>query len=101
LQLAEFIIFTDQKSLTHLEEQRLHTLWQQKFFTKMMGMHYRIIYKKGADNRVADALSRHPSPPAQLMALSQCTPAWLTQVQDGYANDEAALKMIQQLTLSP
>jgi hypothetical protein len=70
LQLAEFIIFTDQKSLTHLEEQQLHTSWQQKFFTKMMGMHYRIIYKKGADNRVADALSRHPSPPAQLMALS-------------------------------
>jgi hypothetical protein len=25
LQLAEFLIFTDQKSLTHLEEQRLHT----------------------------------------------------------------------------
>jgi hypothetical protein len=36
LQLAEFIIFTNQKSLTHLEEQKLHTSWQQKFFTKMM-----------------------------------------------------------------
>lgn len=28
LQLAEFIIYTDQKSLVHLNEQRLHTVWQ-------------------------------------------------------------------------
>lgn len=29
---AEFIIFTDQKSLIHLNEQRLNTPWQQKVF---------------------------------------------------------------------
>lgn len=28
LQLAEFIIYTDQQSLVHLMDQRLHTLWQ-------------------------------------------------------------------------
>ena len=57
LQLAKFLIFTDQKSLIHLNEQRLNTVWQQKVFTKLLGLQYRIIYKKGADNRVADALS--------------------------------------------
>lgn len=55
---GEFIIFTDQKSLVHLNEQRLNTPWQQKVFTKLLGMQYRIIYKQGTDNRVADALSR-------------------------------------------
>lgn len=38
LQLGKFIIFTDQKSLTHLTDQRLHTIWQQKVFTKLLGL---------------------------------------------------------------
>jgi hypothetical protein len=46
LQQAEFIIYTDQKSLIHLNEQRLNTPWQQKLFTKLLGLQYKIIYKK-------------------------------------------------------
>jgi hypothetical protein len=38
LHLGEFIIRTDHKSLTHLTDQRLHTDWQQKALTKMMGL---------------------------------------------------------------
>ena len=58
LQVAEFEIRTDQKSLIHLEEQRLTTVWQHKAFTKLLGLQYRICYKKGEDNKAADALSR-------------------------------------------
>jgi hypothetical protein len=47
LQLAEFVIYTDQKSLVHQTDQRLHTHWQQKVFTKLIGLQYRIVYKKG------------------------------------------------------
>ena len=54
LQLGEFLIFTGRKSLTHLNEQRLNTAWQQKVFTRLLGLQYRIVYKPGADNRVAD-----------------------------------------------
>jgi hypothetical protein len=43
----EFVIFTDQKSLTHLNDQRLHTPWQQKVFTKLLGLQYRVVYKPG------------------------------------------------------
>lgn len=57
LQLGEFLIFTDQKSLVHLNEQRLHTTWQQKVFTKLLSLQYRIVYMPGSDNRVADVLS--------------------------------------------
>jgi hypothetical protein len=45
LQLAEFTIFTDHKSLTQLNEQRLHTLWQHKVYSKLAGLQYKIIYK--------------------------------------------------------
>uniref|UniRef100_A0A453NC74 Reverse transcriptase RNase H-like domain-containing protein n=1 Tax=Aegilops tauschii subsp. strangulata TaxID=200361 RepID=A0A453NC74_AEGTS len=58
LQHGEFTIPTDQKSLIHLEEQRLSTPWQQKAFTKLLGLQYSIRYKKGIDNNAADPLSR-------------------------------------------
>jgi hypothetical protein len=58
LQLAEFTIFIDRKSLTQLNEQRLHTLWQQKVYSKLVGLQYKIIYKKGSDNSTGVALSR-------------------------------------------
>lgn len=50
LQMGEFVIRTDQKSLAHLTEHRLHTPWQQKALTHLMGLHYRIIDKKEVDN---------------------------------------------------
>jgi hypothetical protein len=68
LQLGEFHIYTDQKSLSYLSEQRLHTTWQQKVFTKLLGLNYRIIYKKGVDNGAADALSRKPQHSACCLA---------------------------------
>lgn len=53
-------ILTDQKSLCQLSEQRLHTPWQQKVFSKLLRLSYKIIYKHGIDNRAVDALSRYP-----------------------------------------
>ena len=78
LQLAEFQILTDHKSLVQLEEQRLHTPWQQKVFTRLLGLQYCIVYKKGVDNGAADALSR--APVLQCVAMSICQPEWLLEV---------------------
>ncbi|VAI36966.1 unnamed protein product [Triticum turgidum subsp. durum] len=38
LQHAKFVIHIDQRSLVHLEEHRLTTPWQQKAFTKPLGL---------------------------------------------------------------
>jgi hypothetical protein len=73
---GQFYIHTDQRSLIHLNEQRLHTPWQQKVFSKLLGLQYSIVYKKGSDNRVADALSRR-APGDQSLAISTVTPRWL------------------------
>jgi hypothetical protein len=85
LQHAEFHIITYHKSLIQLTEQRLHTPRQQKVFTRLLGLQYRIIYRKGADNGAADALSR--APPLLCVAVSFCQPQWLNEVLHSYQDD--------------
>ena len=53
-----FQIKTDHQSLKYFLEQRISSPEQQKWVTKLFGYYYEIIYKKGKDNVVADALSR-------------------------------------------
>jgi hypothetical protein len=74
LQYAEFHILTDQKSLVQLSEQGLHTPWQQKVFTKLIELQYQIVYHKGVDNRVVDALSRVLALPCSAISVAQ--PQW-------------------------
>lgn len=52
LQHAEFVIMTDHRSLIHLTDQRLHTHWQQKLYTKLVGLQYRIVYRPGSSNQL-------------------------------------------------
>jgi hypothetical protein len=73
---AEFVIFTDQKSLVHLNDKRLHTHWQQRVFTKLLGLQYKVVYKQGAQNRVADALSRKNHTEVLCSHLSVVQPLW-------------------------
>jgi hypothetical protein len=100
LQHSKFIIYTDHRSLSHLTEQRLHTPWQHKVFTKLLGLHYRIVYKKGTDNTAADALSWRPHQIEECCALSAASPLWLQEVIDGYKADPQALKLLTSLAVS-
>lgn len=65
LQRQEFLILTDHKSLSYLNEQSLHSEMQRKAMTRLMGLQFKIVYKQGKDNQAADALSRV----AHLMAM--------------------------------
>lgn len=80
LQQGPFLIQTDQGSLEHLSDQRLTTPWQLKAYTKLLGLDYKIVYRKGTANSVADALSRLPTAthaiPMDLYALSTSQPVW-------------------------
>jgi hypothetical protein len=90
VQHAEFFIYTDKKSLVHLNEQRLNTPWQQKVFVKLLGLQYRLVYKKGAKNSVADALSRRVHSDSHILAVSSATPAWIEEIANSYEHDEKA-----------
>lgn len=101
LQLGEFVIQTDHRSLTSLTEQRLHTNWQQKALTKMMGLQYRIVYKKGSENNAADSLSRRPHATAELQTISSVQPAWLSEIMASYSADTFCQNLLQKLAADP
>jgi hypothetical protein len=99
LQHGEFIIFTDQRGLIHLSDQRLNTPWQQKVFTKL-GLQYQIVYKQGSTNRVADALSQRPTADCHLTALSVCQPSWTTEIVAGYVQDSTTQDILSKVIVS-
>jgi hypothetical protein len=49
---------TDHYSLKYLLDQRLTTIPQHQWISKLIGYDFRVQYKSGATNTVADALSR-------------------------------------------
>ncbi|GJR01060.1 putative mitochondrial protein [Tanacetum coccineum] len=53
-----FKIKTDHFSLKYLLNEKLTTPFQFKWLPKLLGYDYEIVYKKGSENVVADALSR-------------------------------------------
>jgi hypothetical protein len=53
-----FQINIDHQSLKYFMEQHISSQKQQKWVNKLFGYDYEIIYKKGKDNVVADALSQ-------------------------------------------
>jgi hypothetical protein len=54
----EFIVHTDHYSLKFLLDQRLSTIPQHRWVSKLMGFDFSVEYKPGKMNIVADALSR-------------------------------------------
>ena len=69
-----FIIRTDHQPLKYLLEQKVSTPSQHTWLAQLMAYDFEIVYKKGAENRVADALSRVPSQEISCMALSSISP---------------------------
>jgi hypothetical protein len=92
-----FQIKTDHQSLKYFLEQRISSQEQQKWVTKLFGYDYEIIYKKGKENVVADALSRKYENEGSLFSLSFIVPDWLQAVHQEWLQDPKSLHMIQQL----
>lgn len=69
-----FVVRTDQQSLKHLLAQPLSTPAQQNWAAKLLGYDFEVVYKEGATNKAADALSRRHED-VEFSAIS--TPKWL------------------------
>ena len=88
-----FTIFTDQKSLKFLLDQRDVSMDYQKWLTKLLGYDFEIIYKAGIDNKVADGLSRIMMEQSftvieLMMALTQVSTLQMQDVFDKIDGDE-------------
>jgi hypothetical protein len=55
---------------------------------------YTIEYKKVVENVVTDALSRRDN---TVMTISLAIPAWISEIEDSYNNDEYYTSLLQQL----
>ena len=84
-------------------EQRIGTPAQQKWFTKLLGYSFIVKYKKGKENKAADALSRKEKGSdvqivdafvqssedvGSLFLISFPCPAWFTILKDSYNEDD-------------
>jgi hypothetical protein len=92
-----FQIKTDHQSLKYFLEQRISSQEQQKWVTKLFGYDYEIIYKKGKDNVMADALSQKYEDEGSLFSLSFIVPDWLQAVRQEWLQDPKSSHLIQQL----
>jgi hypothetical protein len=78
-----FKVKIDHDSLKYFLEQRLSSEEQQKWVTNILGYDFEIIYKKGKQNVVADALSRKGEDvEAFLYAISVIQPDWIIEARD-------------------
>ena len=64
-----FVVYTDQKALRHIWEQREILPGIQKWVMKLIGFDFEIFYRAGPKNKAVDALSRIPAE-AQLNVIS-------------------------------
>jgi len=99
LQRQEFIIVTYHKSLAYLNEQNLHSEMQRKAMTRLMGLHFKIVYRQGKGNVTADALSR-VAHLMSLQAVSSVQPAWIQEVLNSYTTDPQAQQLLTRLAIS-
>ncbi|KAL4586656.1 hypothetical protein LXL04_011298 [Taraxacum kok-saghyz] len=96
-----FTVYTDQKSLRHLLDQRITTPDQQNWLAKLMGYQFTILYKPGRENSAADALSRVSEPPELNSLISY--PKWHEgdSLLKGFDTDPYLQKLVSDLSTNP
>lgn len=94
-----FVIKTDHKSLCHLDDQTLGSELQRKAMTKLIGLQYKFQYKKGVENKSADALSR-VGHFFSLQAILVAQPVWVQEVLNSYVVDDQAQALLTELAIS-
>lgn len=90
---TSLIIKTDQQSLKYIQEQKLTDGIQHKLLIKLLGYNYTVEYKKGKENKVADALSRIKH---KLLSMftSAAIPISITDVTKSYTEDDKCKELI-------
>lgn len=92
-----FIIKTDHRSLKFLLEQRLSTPLQHTWLVKLIGYDYEIVYKKGAENLAADALSRMSRHELHDITFSSISSELLDRIKESISADNNYMPIVNRL----
>ena len=96
LMRRHFKVKMDHDSLKYFLEQILSSEEKQKWAPKMLGYDFEIIYKKGKQNVVANALSKKDeNVEVFLYVISIIQPDWITEEGYEWKNDEEVWTLIQ------
>ena len=96
-----FTIRTDHQPLKYLLEQKVSTPSQHIWLAQLMAYDFDIIYKRGAENRVADALSRISFSEILCLAVSSVSADLNKQILKSYEKDPGVMKIIKDLEQNP
>jgi hypothetical protein len=89
-----FVVHTDHRSLRFILDQRLTTIPQHQWVSKLLGFDFVVEYKPGAQNVVADALSRRDKLSGELLSLSAPQFALFDDIRQEI-NGDAALSQLR------
>lgn len=97
----KFLVYSDQKSLRHLLQQRITTENQQEWIAKLLGFDFEVVYKAGLENKVADSLSRQHEEVELKVIISY--PIWQQgqSIQNDVPNDPVLKGIIEDLQVNP
>jgi hypothetical protein len=80
---------TDHDSIKYFLEQRISSEEQQKWVTKILGYDFEIIYKKGKNFFLEDALSRKDEDVEEfLCSISIIQTNWIIEARDEWKNEK-------------
>lgn len=86
-----FMVKTDHQSLKYLLEHKIGTSMQHKWVSKLLGYDMLVEYKKGQDNKEANALSRKLD---SEMPGVEATVELLEKVKEGYQGDPKVQELL-------
>jgi hypothetical protein len=81
-----------------LQEQKLTKGVQHKLLVNLLGYDYIIEFKRGRENKAADALSRSPDQQS-LLRITSVVPKWIEDITSSYTTDAHCKDLIAKLTL--
>ncbi|KAL4026029.1 hypothetical protein IC575_014436 [Cucumis melo] len=93
---GKFKVKIDQKSLKFLLEQRVIQPQYKNWIAKLLGYSFEVVYKPGAENRAADALSRIPAE-VELKGLSAPVTVDLELIKKEVHQDPKFQKLMAEL----
>ena len=92
----KFEVKTDHCSLKYLLQQKSLSKEQKKWINKIQAFDFKITYKRGTENVMANALSQNFKD-IKLKAMTFIEPEWLKDIQTEYCHDPETMQLIQDI----